>query len=107
MRAAVALAVALAAGCGGPWLPKATETDAARAQARWPGTTAEELNHGRSALLKRCSNCHLTPSPADRAAAEWPAEVGEMAERAGLQTGEGELITRYLEAFARDQVTRP
>ena len=103
----VALALALAtalAGCGGPWLPVATAADATRAQERWPGTTADELNHGRTLLLRRCSSCHQTPSPSERAAADWPAQIDEMAERSGLATGEGPQISRYLQAVARDQV---
>lgn len=100
------LGLALAA-CGGPWLPVATPADATRAQAQWPTTTVDELNHGRALLVRRCGNCHQPPSPAARTAARWPAEVIDMTKRSGLRAGEGELITRYLAAFARDQVTRP
>lgn len=103
--AALALASGVA-GCSRPWMPVATQEDAARAQARWPSTTVEDLNQGRHLVMRRCGNCHQPPSPADRLAAEWPHEVDEMAERSGLHAGEAELVTRYLVAFARDQVAR-
>lgn len=109
-RAAAALTFGLGVavlGCGRPWLPVATEADLTRAQARWPDVTVDDLNHGRALVLRRCSNCHLTPSPSERTAAQWPAQVAEMAERAGLQPAEHGPLTRYMEAFARDQVTPP
>ena len=102
---ACGLGLALVA-CGGPWLPVATAIDATRASARWPETTVDQLNRGRTLLVRRCGNCHQPPSPAARTADRWPADVADMAARAGLRTGERELINRYLAAFARDQVTR-
>lgn len=95
---------AVVAACGGPWLPVPTTADATRAQARWPGTTVDELSRGRTLLIRRCSSCHQSPSPSDLPSDRWPAEVDEMAERSGLRAGESPLITRYLTAFARDQV---
>lgn len=94
MRAAVAIAVVLA-GCGRPWIPIATEADAARA-----ATTVAELNRGRTLLVGHCGGCHLPPSPRDRRAADWPAEVAEMRERSGLEPLEAAAVTRYLTAFA-------
>lgn len=97
-----ALLVGLAA-CGGRWIPKATDADAARIAATWPGTTATTLNQGRTLLLSRCGNCHQPPSPAEHAAAEWPGEVQEMRERSGLSPDDAVLVERYLVAFAKDQ----
>jgi hypothetical protein len=101
--AALALSLTLTA-CSGPWLPLATPDDVARAQATWPSTTVDELNAGRKLVIRRCGTCHQPPSPLDHVAADWPAEVSDMAERSGLRPGEDELLTRYLVAFARDQV---
>lgn len=97
MRAALALAL-MAAACGRPWIPVATEVDAQRA-----AVSAAELNHGRTLLLGHCGNCHQPPSPADRRAAEWPQEVYEMSERSGLEPLEAEAVVRYLAAFASDR----
>lgn len=96
MRAA--LVALVLAGCGGSWIPVATEADAVRAS-----STVAELNRGRTLLVGSCGNCHQAPSPRDRRAAEWPDEVEEMRERADLEPGEAEAITRYLAAFASDR----
>ena len=95
MRAAVAIALVATAACRGPWLPVATEADAARAQ-----LGLADLNHGRKLLIRHCSGCHLTPSPRDQEAAAWPSEVADMQERSGLEPAEAALITQYLVAFA-------
>lgn len=95
--AAALVTAALLAGCGGPWIPVATEADAART-----GATVEELERGRSLLVGRCASCHQPPSPRDRRAVDWPGEVGEMRERAGLEPPEADAIVRYLTAFASD-----
>lgn len=93
--------------CGRPWMPVATPADATRAQAMWPATTVDELNRGRTLVLRRCSSCHQPPSPSQRTAAEWPAQVAAMAERAGLEPDEHPPLTHYLQTFGRDQVARP
>lgn len=108
VRGALAAVLGLALiGCGRPWLPVATPADATRAQARWPDTSVDELNRGRTLVLRRCSGCHQPPSPNQRTAAAWPAEVAAMAERAGLKADEHPALTHYLQAFGRDQVTPP
>ncbi len=106
MKAIAALALGLAA-CARPWLPVATPADLPRVAERWPEATVDDLNHGRSLVIKRCGGCHQPPSPSDQVAAEWPAEVEDMAERSGLRPGEDRLLSRYLAAYARDQVTPP
>lgn len=100
---AIALAIALvtATGCGGRWIPQPTDADAARASAKWPGTTTASLARGRKLLLSHCGNCHLPPSPADHAATEWSEEVGEMRERSGLTLDDAALVERYLVTFAK------
>ncbi len=104
LAVAIAAGVALAvAGCGRRWIPEATDADAARISARWPGTTATQLNHGRTLLLSRCGNCHLPPSPAELQAEAWSDEVREMRERSGLSVADAILVERYLAAFASDQ----
>lgn len=94
MIRAVAL-LGLIAACHGPWLPVATEADATRSNA-----AAADLNRGRELLIGNCSGCHLTPSPRDQRAADWPSEVAEMRERSKLTADEVALITQYLTAFA-------
>jgi hypothetical protein len=95
--AAIAL---LVAGCAHSNAPVATDADAARAQARWPGITVEELNHGRKIYVGHCGGCHLPPAPASHPAAEWPGHVREMSERSGLSSDEEAEVIRYLQALA-------
>lgn len=92
---ALALAGLLATACRGPWLPVATEADATR-----ENVALADLQRGRDLLIHHCSGCHLTPSPRDHRAADWPAEVDEMRERSKLEPAEVALITQYLTAFA-------
>jgi len=84
-------------GCGGPYMPMATEADGARAS-----STADELNRGRTLLLSDCKSCHQPPSPRDLRAADWPSQVEEMRERAHVSPPDAEAITRYLVTFASE-----
>ena len=93
--------ILLFGACAHSRAPVATESDAARAQARWPGVTADELNHGRSLLVGHCGSCHLPPNPADYTADEWPGHVSEMRERAGLSFDEQSAIVRYVTTMAK------
>jgi len=102
--AVVALVAAGLAGCARRWLPTATDADAERVARSWPGTTATDLNRGRTLLMGHCGNCHQPPSPREHDAAAWPPHVAEMRERSGLTTGDASLVERYLVAFARDVV---
>jgi cytochrome c5 len=91
----VALAMGVIA-CGGAPLPTATAADAKRAEKRWPGTTTEDLQRGRSLYRSRCANCHQPVAPRSIASAKWPGHVAKMRSRAGLRESEAELVLRYL-----------
>lgn len=100
-QVAGALAAALlAAGCARATAPIATEQDAARARARWPGVTVDELARGRALLVESCGGCHLVPMPREHAPEAWPALVDEMRERSGLDAAQGDALTRYLVTMA-------
>lgn len=88
----------LAAGCAG--LPHATPADLARGQAHYPGITQASLEEGRTAFVASCSGCHALPLPKDHAPAEWPAVVGDMAERADLTQKDRVLIEQFLVTLA-------
>jgi cytochrome c5 len=95
---------ALAIACGGG-LPHANQADAAFAAQRWPGTTLEALNQGRSLYVRRCGTCHSLYDPAERDEAAWRESVQEMRERAHLDAGRDELILRYLVAVGTPHVS--
>lgn len=94
---AAAAIAAMVAACSGPWIPAATEADAARTS-----TSLEALQRGRTLLVNRCGACHITPSPRDHQAADWPEQVEAMRERAKLTPEDASAVTRYLTAFASD-----
>ncbi len=96
----VAVLALLLGACARSTAPIATEADATRAQARWPGMTLEELNAGRDVYVARCSGCHLPPTPNDYAPEAWPSHIAEMRERAHLDDGDEEAIRRYVITMA-------
>ena len=91
--ALVLVAIVLVA-CARRIPPIATAADAERSQ-----IPLAELEQGRKLVLGKCSRCHDTPLPSDHTASEWPAMIGEMAERSKLVGGERSAIERYLVAM--------
>ena len=84
-------------GCTPP-PPIATAADADRAH-----VPLEQLSQGRDLLLRRCGGCHDVPRPGDEPRDKWPAQMDDMAQRAGIDGGQRHLIEQYLLAmdFAR------
>jgi cytochrome c5 len=89
-----ALLLACLIACTPP-LPVATEADAARAHVE-----LAQLDAGRELLVKKCSSCHDTPTPGQRAPRDWPHQVGEMQQRAGIDATERALIEQFLVVMA-------
>jgi hypothetical protein len=85
------------AACGGT-LPTVTNVDVAIARQRWPGTTIETLNEGRTLYLRRCGTCHALYEPAERNELAWRESLLEMRERARLVPRQEDSILRYLVA---------
>jgi mono/diheme cytochrome c family protein len=71
-----------------------------RASRERPETTLEELERGRALYLSRCTACHQPIAPEKFSAAEWPAHVVEMQERARLKPEDVDLIQLYLVTMA-------
>jgi hypothetical protein len=86
----IALVVLLAA-CARRTPPQATPADALRAS-----VALEELEHGRTLLLGKCTSCHNTPLPEEHPPSEWPALVAEMGKRANTTAQQTKLIETYL-----------
>jgi cytochrome c5 len=86
--------------CARTTAPHATPEDASRAQLRWPGTTAADLERGRDLYVGHCSSCHLPPTPSDYAPDEWPGRLAEMRTRAHLDAEVEEQIRRYVVTMA-------
>lgn len=51
---------------------------------------------------ERCSACHSLHRPKEFTANQWPSMLGMMTYRAALTDDQAELVTRYLQAHAKD-----
>ena len=91
---AVLVAGFIAASCAA--LPHPGPADLQRAQAKFPGTTVDSLEAGRTAYVRRCSGCHNLRLPESQASDNWPRIIDEMGQKAHLVPGEKELITAFL-----------
>ena len=99
---ALVLASALAAAACAATLRHPTEADARAVAPRYPGTTAADLERGRSLYVRRCAGCHTVPLPGVHTPAEWPEVIGEMAARARLSAQDRADIERFLVALSVD-----
>jgi cytochrome c5 len=99
-----AVLAVLAAGitaCGAVGAVPPVASDARWANERWPGTTVEELAHGRDVFVSRCSSCHGLPRPDVKSHDEWASVLDEMAVRAKLSSDDRDLVLRYLSATSQ------
>ncbi len=100
---AVAIVLPLVVACASARLAP-TPTDVAWAAARWPGTTAADLDAGYAIYRRRCAGCHHLPLPAAHAPEKWRRAMIEMTPKARLTSAEHEIVLRYLlAAQARDE----
>ncbi len=82
-------------------VPVPTGDDAKWATRQWPETSVETLSGGRSLYVSRCAGCHALVPPAKHSGDRWLQEVPRMTQRAHLDDGERDLITRYLLTASR------
>jgi mono/diheme cytochrome c family protein len=101
-----AAALCVAAACAAA-LRHGTPQDAVLLSLRWPGTTVQDLERGRSLYVRRCSGCHTLILPGAHPAEEWPGLVDGMADKARLRPGERDDVVRFLEAVASDSEGGP
>lgn len=90
-------AASLAAACSAA-LDHPTPQDAQWASNEWPGTTVEDLAHGRALYVDKCSGCHNLHLPAEHTPEEWKAFVAYMVADAKITPEEQAAIVRYLSA---------
>jgi mono/diheme cytochrome c family protein len=91
------------AGCAAALRHPAPQ-DALLVAPRWPGTTLDDLERGRSLYVRRCSGCHTLVLPGAHPPEEWPRLVDEMAAKGRLRSGERDDVVRFLVAVASDGV---
>jgi cytochrome c5 len=86
-RAAAALLLALAAGCGG-----------AQPRPSAGGEPAASSSEGRRLYLAKCTHCHAAYSPSAHTPQDWATKIDEMErnKRVHLTPEERSLILAYL-----------
>jgi mono/diheme cytochrome c family protein len=85
----------LAIGCAS-MIAQPTESDRDWAAQRWPSTTVDALNEGRSLYVRKCSGCHSLYVPSQFGDDEWREAIVEMRDRSGIDQREAKLILRYV-----------
>lgn len=88
-------------------LRHATPQDVVLLAPRWPGTTLEDLQRGRSLYVRRCAGCHMLVLPGSHAPEDWPGLVDAMASKGPLGPEERDDVVRFLVAVASDQPAGP
>jgi hypothetical protein len=82
-------------GCA-PTLRQPVLADASWAAERWPGTTLEDLQRGRSDYVQRCSGCHTLPNPEATSPTRWSEVFDTMANEAKLSGDSRERVRRFI-----------
>jgi mono/diheme cytochrome c family protein len=77
------------------------------AEAKWPGTSAEELERGRQLFLENCNSCHSYPDRAAYTEAEWPGIARRMGGKADLKEAEIEFLVHFILANRSDPSAQP
>lgn len=85
----------------------ATQADADRIAARYPGVTAEELNLGKQHYEAQCATCHGLKNPVKWNESQWKTIVPKMAEKANkkakkvvVDAGMQDAILKYVVAMS-------
>jgi mono/diheme cytochrome c family protein len=77
------------------------------AQAKWPGTSAEEFEQGRLLFLDHCNACHSYPDRTAYKEADWPGIARRMGRKGDLKEAESELVLRFILANRSDPGAAP
>lgn len=93
----VPILLPIALGCATA-IVQPTREDVSWASARWPETTLEELQQGRTIYVRKCAGCHHLHRPDEYPADRWRSLVDEMRKEAKVSAEEEELIVKYLSA---------
>ncbi|MEZ4720398.1 MAG: cytochrome c [Flavobacteriales bacterium] len=96
------LTIVTLTGCFGTKLVTPSQTDADRAQAKYPGISVADLKSGKSLYEANCDKCHPLKKPASRTESEWMKIVPNMVMKVNKKTGtemsaeDEEKILHYL-----------
>ncbi|MFT3924468.1 MAG: hypothetical protein QM778_18160 [Myxococcales bacterium] len=92
-------AVLVLAGCypaKGPAPGPVSPATLQAATSRWPDSTSESLDAGRSLFVGNCNKCHGYPDLHKVDADAWPSITKRMGKKAHLDDAQTELLLRYI-----------
>jgi len=69
------------------------------AQKRWSGTTAEDLNAGKSIYQNECTRCHKPVPITSLSEAKWQHEIDKMSPKAKLTDDQKNKLTRFILSY--------
>lgn len=94
--------VMLAWACGSASLPTPNTSDLKLTEAKWPGTTLDQLSSGRRTYLQKCGTCHSIKSENAVPRDAWEATIERMRTKNGVRLSDEQAadIARYLYAIA-------
>lgn len=69
------------------------------AQARWPGTVAEELKQGQVIYTTKCNQCHAAFEIERFGEKKWLHEIDDMSPKAKLNPEEKLKLTKYILSY--------
>ena len=76
----------------GPLAPNA----ASAAEQRWPGTTAAQLEQGRTLFVAKCNGCHDYPDLHAVPESRWPEVLKKMGENAKLSQDQTTQVLHFI-----------
>lgn len=71
-----------------------TQSDADRAQSKYPGTTQASLAQGKALIEQHCDKCHSYKSPKSRGEEAWNVTIPKMVKKINAKAGKDVLTTK-------------
>lgn len=99
-RSLLLLLSLMAVACGfpksGPVPGPVSPTSAASAATKWPGTTEQSLEAGRTTFTAKCNACHSHPDVKAISEEKWPGILDEMAKKADLTPAQKSDVLHFV-----------
>jgi cytochrome c5 len=75
------------------------EKQMAVVQVRWPNTTIDEVNQGRTIFTTKCNQCHANQVITDLSEKKWLHKIDDMSPKANLTSEEKLKLTKYILSY--------
>lgn len=106
LAATLALAaMGVLTACGG-YPPSAAVPATPTSTAGAAGATVTSVAAGRDIFAANCNKCHEHPDVASQTAAEWPGEVEEMGDKAGLDAKQKQDVLHFVLAAREEKLKK-